>query len=312
VNKRSLGMALSATSLVVMIAGCGTQSTSASSTTVATIGKTSVTSAELTNFVDGTEFLQGTTFPTTKSEKTLEVKALVAQTAVNQWALSHHLITVKKAQIQAKSMIKNNIESQVGGQSGLTTLLKSHHLTNAGLLEYVTNQEVSASAFSKVTKDVKAPTLSQEQSYYKANESTFENAPEDEISDIVVKTQSLANKILSDAKSGTSFASLAREYSISSTGKSGGSLGYLGLSSTSGISQGMYNAVQGLKAGAFTTYHGTQGYHVLWIQAIKPSTLQPFASVESEIKSEVQQTKDDSVYQAWTQKLEKTLKISIN
>lgn len=311
VNKRSLVMALGATSLVAVIAGCGTQSASAASSTVATVGSTNVTSAELANFVNGTEFLQETTFPSTKSEKTLEVKALVAQTAVNQWALKHHLTTEKKAKASASSMIKNEIEAETGGASGLSTLLKSHHLTSAGLMEYITNQEISASAFTKVTKDVKAPTVSQEEAYYAANKSSFESPQQDELSDIVVKSKSLAAQLLTEAKAGDNFASLAKKYSIASTGKTGGSLGYLALSDTSGISEDMYDAVAGLKAGAFTSYKGTKGYQVVWVQAIKPESVESFSSVQSEIKSDVAQTNDDNAYQAWTKKLEKTVKISI-
>lgn len=309
---RNFGMALGATSLVVAIAGCGTHNTNtAAGKTVATVGKASVTTAQLANFVSGTELFQGTTFPTTAQEKTLEIKALAAQTAVNQWALSHHLITVSKAQAQAKNLIKTNIESQVGGSKGLTALLQHNHLTVAGLQQYVTNQMISASAFTKVTKGVKPPTTAQEQAYYQKNKSTFTNPQQDEISDIVVKTQSIANSVLTQAKKGANFASLAKKYSIASSGKTGGNLGYLPLTLGGSMSQGMYSAVANLKAGQFSTYHGTQGYHVIDLVATKPASQQPFSQVQSQIKTTMAQSSDNAVYQAFTTKLEKTIKVKI-
>ncbi len=309
-NSKTAAWTLAVPLFGAAIAGCGTTASSASPTTVATVNGASVTSNDVNIFVKGTEFIQGMTLPNTKTEKSLEVKAVVAQVTVNQWALKHHLITEKQAQAKANQFITANIESQVGGKTGLVTLLKSHQLTFGELQTYITDEMIGQSAFNKVTKNVKSPTTTQEQAYYTANKASFSNPPEDEISDILVKSQSLANTILKDAKAGQSFATLAKQYSISSTGKTGGSLGYLPVGTTS-MSQGMATAVQNLKAGQYATYHGTKGYHVIWLQAVKASTVQPFSAVQAQIKQQLLQNSADALYQSWTQKLEKAQKITI-
>lgn len=252
--------------------------------------------------------MQGASLPTTASEKKLEVKAVVAQTAVDQWALKHHLTTTKKAKSQASQFISANIESQVGGKSGLTKMLKQKKLTFADFQTYITDEMVAQSAFAKVTKNVKAPTTAQEKAFYQKNKSTFTTPPEDEVSDIVVKTKSLADKVLKQAQGGTSFATLAKHYSIASSGKSGGSLGYL---PTSSMSSGMAQAISGMKVGKYSTYKGSQGYHVIWLQATKPSTVQPFSKVQSQVKSDLQQQTANTMYQNWTSKMEKSQHISI-
>ncbi len=303
-------MALASAGMMMGIAGCGTAA-AAKPLTVAEVQQQPITKAQLTNFVAMTEFFQGTTLPNNSQEKTLEVKALVQQTAVNQWALAHKLITMKKASSQANQLITSQIEAQVGGAKGLDQLLKSKHLTFATLQTYVTDQMVTQSAFTYATKNVKAPTTASEQQYYQKNKTQFTNPQQDEIRDIVVKSKSEAATILSQVQHGANFAQLATKDSIASTGKSGGSLGYLPVSPTGGMSLGMYQAVQSMKVGQYTTYQGSQGYHVIQLEATKPATVSPFSQVQSQVSSVLLQQSQDTVYQAFASKVEKSMKISL-
>lgn len=305
-NRRAI-LTLSIPMLGAILAGCGASATSASRT-VATVNGQTVSAGDLHVFVKGTEFMQGQTLPNTAQEKKLEVKAMVAQTTVNQWALKHHLTTLKKAKSAAQQFIKADIESQVGGQSGLKSLLKSKSLTESDLENFLTQEMVAQSAFNQVTKGAKPPTTAQEQAFYTANKAQFATAPEDEISQIVVKSSSLASQILKDAKAGQSFRALAKQYSIASTGKTGGSLGYQPVSA---MTRSMASAVSKLKAGQFASYHDSSGYHVIWLQAVKPSGTAAFSTVKAQIAQQLQQQTDDTLYQSWTSKLEKSQKISI-
>lgn len=309
--RKNMGMAIGAVGLMTVIAGCGTGTKAASGTPVATVQNVPITKAQLANFVSMTEFFQGTTLPNTAQEKSLEVKALVQQTAVNQWALAHHLITQKKATAQAKSIISSQIEAQVGGAKGLTTLLKSKKLTMGTLDTYVSDQMITQSAFTYATKSVKSPTTAQEQSYYNQNKSSFANPPQDEINDIVVKTKTQAQSILSQLSHGGNFAQLAKKDSTSSTAKSGGSLGYLPVSTTGGMSQGMYTAVQSMKPGQYQTYQGSQGYHVIELVATKAATTSAFSSVQSQIKQTLLTQAQDTAYQAFAKKIQKSMKVTI-
>lgn len=302
----SPAVAAAGLALAAGLAGCGATSAAVkSSPTLATVNKSAVTQKQVSQFVDGTEFMQGTKFPASKSESKLELKAVVAQVAVEQWAMKQHLTTNKAAVKQAKSIITTDIESQVGSAQ-MGSLLKAVHLTKAGLTAYLTDQVIAESAYQKVTKSVKAPTTAQEQAYYKANQTTFTNPPQDEVSQILVKSKSLAQSILSQAKSGTAFATLAKKYSIASNGKTGGSLGY---KTTTSMTAAMSTAVANLKAGQFATYHDSTGYNVIWLQAIKPTTVKPFKQVQSQIKTDVAQNLDNQAYQAFVNKLEKADKI---
>ncbi|MCY0879886.1 MAG: peptidyl-prolyl cis-trans isomerase [Firmicutes bacterium] len=296
--------ALTAAGLLATLSACGTQTTAAPEA-LATVNDQAVTAADVANFVNGTEFLQGETFATSSKEKALELKAVVAQTAVNQWALKKHLTTMAKAKSQVNNIITKVLEPEVGGASTLKSLLSSHHLTLSSLKSYLTQEVISDSAYTEVTKHVKGPTVAQEKAYYKSNRDLFATPPEDEISDILVKTSSLAQSILKKAESGVPFATLAKEYSIASNAKTGGSMGYQAVSGSS-MSQGMYDTVTKMKVGQFATYHGSQGYHVVWLQATKPAGYEPFSSstVRKEIKATLLQNLDDKAYQAFVNKLE--------
>ncbi len=309
---KAMTLGLMAAGMTAAVAGCGTNASSPAAQDVATVQKQPVTTAQLTNFVAMTEFFQGSTLPNNKQEKALEVKALVQQTAVNQWALAHHLITMKSASNQASKLIKTQIESQVGGAKGLDQLLKSKHLAFSTLQTYVTQQMVTQSAFTYATKKVKAPTTAAEEQYYNKNKVQFTNPQQDEINDIVVKTQATANNLLSELQHGANFAQLAQKNSISSTAKSGGNLGYLPVSPQGGMSLPMYEAVLSMKVGQYKIYHGSQGYHVIELQATKPSTVTPFSQVQSQVKSLLLQQSQDNVYQAFANKVEKSMKITIN
>ncbi len=308
---KNMGMAIGAVGLMTVIAGCGTPTKAASGKPVATVQNVPITNTQLANFVAVTEFFQGSTLPNTAQEKSLEVKALVQQTAVNRWALSHHLITQKKAASQAKSLISSRIEPQVGGAKGLAGLLKSKKLKMSTLDTYVSNQMITQSAFAYATKSVKSPTTSQEQSYYTKNKSSFANPPQDEINDIVVKTQTQAQSILSQLSHGGNFAQLAKKDSTSSTAKNGGSLGYLPVSPTGGMSQGMYSAVQSMKPGQYKSYKGSQGYHVIELVATKPASTPTFSKVQSQIKQTLLTQTQDSAYQAFAAKIQKSMKVTI-
>lgn len=308
-KRRLLGGTAVGLALTAGLAACGTTPTHTSAPGLATVNGQPVTQAEVTNFVNGTEFMNQQKFATTASEKKAELHAVVAQSAVTQWVLAHHLTTRAKAAKTANTIIVSQIETALGGSASLKTLLTSFHLTQKSLVTYLTDQVVAQSAYQKVSKGVKKPTAAQEQAFYKANRAQlFVSPPEDKLSDILVKTSALAQSILKQAESGTSFATLAKQYSLESSGKTGGSMGYVVVSGTS-LSQGMYTAVQGMKAGQFKTYHGTKGYHVIWLEAIKPQSFQPYAKVKSTVQTDETQNLDNQAYQRLVTSLEKKDKI---
>ena len=290
----------------VAAAGCGQAPVAAQGHTaqaLATVNGSPVTQADVANFVAGTEFMQGSKYVSNAAEKKLELKAVVAQAAVTQWTLDHHLITMKVAQAQANAILKSQIEAQLSAGE-LQGLLKTVHLTKAQLLHYLAVELVDEKAYQTVIKSVKNPTAAQEQAYYSAHKSTFTTLPQDEISDIVVKSSSLAQTILTQARAGASFPSLAKQYSVAPNAKKGGSMGFVTADQTT-LGASLYKAVRGLKAGQYAAYHDSQGYHVVWLQADKPASYQPLAQVRSQVALAVGQNLDNSAYQQWVNQLEK-------
>lgn len=307
----ALGLGLSA--IMTGAAGCGLFSSNSSASALATVNGHAITQTTLNNFVAMTELFNGSTLPNTAKEKYLEVQGLAQQTAVNDWALAHHLITVKSATAQANNIISAQLESQVGGAKGLASLLKTKHLTMTVLTNYLTQQMISQSAYQYATKGVKKPTLAAEQAYYQKNASQFKSPPEAEVSDIVVKTQAEATTVVGLLNKGTAFSTLAKKYSIlPSEVKSGGNLGWLAETTTGTMSPAMYQTLQGMKPGQFTTYQGSQGFHVIRLVAVKPGSLSKFSAVQSQVSSDVLQQNQFNVYKTWANHVEKTEHTHIN
>lgn len=307
----ALGLGLSA--VMAGAAGCGLFTGNSSASALATVNGHPITQTALNNFVALTELFNGSTLPNTAKEKYLEVQGLAQQTAVNDWALAHHLVTIKTATAEAKNIISAQLESQVGGVKGLDSLLKTKHLTLPVLTNYLTQQMISQSAYQYATKGVKKPTLAQEQSYYKQNASQFKSPPQAEVSDIVVKTQAEATQVVGLLNKGTAFSTLAKKYSIvPAEVKSGGNLGWLAETTTGTMSPAMYQTLQGMKPGQFTTYQGSQGFHVIRLVAVKPGTQSPFSAVQSQVSSDVLQQNQFNAYKAWANRIVKTEHTQIN
>lgn len=302
------------TILAGVIAGCGTTtpSSSASSKPLATVNGTNITNSDLSNLTTMTTFLDGSPLPKTNTVKLQEVKYLVQQNLVSKWTLSKKLITNKQAQSQAQALITNQLEAQVGGKAKLLTLLKQKHITLSQLTQYLTKQMVMAAAYKHATASVKAPSTAQAQSYYNSHKSQFAGPTEANVSEIVVKTQSQANTLANQIKKGTSFSTLAKKDSIvKSSAQKGGALGWLPETPGSGMSFPVYSAVKKSHKGQVQVLKGTHGYDVIRLNSTKAGTVASFKSSEKQIKTNLQQTQKNSVFQSFSSNLQKHAKVHI-
>lgn len=128
---------------------------------------------------------------------------------------------------------------------------------------------------------------------------------------ILVESQLLAIKILSDLKEGSEFEELAKKYSLDiPTRDNGGDLGYF----TKGtLLPDFEQACEELKIGGISKVVKTDiGYHIIKLIDRKDARIKTLEEAKEDIKNELAMNKELSLYKELIDRLRKEIKISIN
>ncbi len=80
---------------------------------------------------------------------------------------------------------------------------------------------------TNVSAQVPEPSEEQVRDYYEQHQNEFRSGEEVRVRQILVRDESLANRIVADLKKGAAFEELSREYSVAANGKKGGDIGYV-------------------------------------------------------------------------------------
>ncbi|MCL5065691.1 MAG: hypothetical protein M1600_11575 [Firmicutes bacterium] len=205
--RKSLLGATAAFSLVA-IAACGIASAATNASVLATVNGQPITGSQWKQSMEAISLLSGQPISkVTLSSKKRQVKELMQWSAVEQWAISHHLITLPKAQSMAKGAI-TAIEKQAGSQATLVKQLTSYHLTLAEFTSFMVDQEKLEAVYTYTTKSLKPPTVAAEKAFYKANGSYFAVPATDQVRAILVKSDTQAKTLESDITSGSATRTL--------------------------------------------------------------------------------------------------------
>lgn len=289
------------------IAGCGTtaQATQPHAKVLALVNGHKITQTDWQSAVNATEMIQGAALPSGKTAEKSQVQQLAQQMVVEQWALKHHLTTPQQAASQAKTFVNQTLMSSLGGKSGLGKALAQHHLTAAELQQFLTQQMELEAAFTKQTASITSLPKGTGQQFYNTHHSLFVSPKQAQVRMILVKTNSLAQKLLGEIKKGASFSALAKKYSQDPTSRAnGGSLGLVPLGSQSGFVPGFVKVMDSLKPGQYGIAHTRYGYHIIQVQKIVPPSLQPYSTVKSQIQQNLLQSKKNQVFQTFLKKLQ--------
>lgn len=294
----------------VLAAGCGVAAAQAPEGKIlASVNGRNVTQQSWKVSMDAIAMMSGQAPPTkvTTQQKYQEVKELMNWAAIQNWTISHHWDTTAQAAKAATSYL-SQIESQAGGSSQLTTYLKEYQLTLPAFKTFLDGQELLQTAYNRVTKQVKPPTVAAERAFYKKNLASFKNPATVKVRDIEVKTRVEAAKLETEIKSGQAkFAALAKKDSLDTTTKSsGGEIGTVQKGAASGQPQPVYELMDRLKVGQYGIAHANKAYYLIEVQKVTPASTTPFSSskVKSEIKSALVSQADSKAFQNFGIKVE--------
>ncbi len=147
--------------------------------------------------------------------------------------------------------------------------------------------------------------------YYLKNQSKYTEPPRLRARHILVDSELLAAKVLSDLNQGKDFGRLAMEYSLDvPTKMKGGDLGYFHPGT---LLAEFENACAALAIGEISDPVKTDlGYHIIEVLDRQEARVRPLAEVREEIKSELFVDKEIAVYDSLLQELKKGKEITIN
>jgi len=145
--------------------------------------------------------------------------------------------------------------------------------------------------------------------YYQDNPQEFERREQVRVRQIVVDTESEAQKVLEELQAGADFASLARKKSTAPEAEEGGDLGYFSM----GDMPGEFNVVFGLQKGGMSgVVKSPYGFHVFKLEDKRKAGKLSLDEASKDIAERLQRQKKDVRYQAWLKGLRARTKFIVN
>lgn len=217
-----------------------------------------------------------------------EVLTLVIQNAARKDGIT---VSSSAANDSLNTLIQQDFPQ---GRQAFLNALSAKGVSQQDIINEVTLQLVTGELYDKVTAKVPAATKAAEQQAIKSRAATAFSPQERHIRNIVVKTRAQADQVLKLAGSGTSFAALAKQYSIDgSTKSSAGDIGTVAASQLdSGYSKAAFAAPDG---GFFGPVQDRYGWNVGEIVGVQQPKQYPTAQIAANIAS----NDKDSVWNGW-------------
>lgn len=190
--------------------------------------------------------------------------------------------------------------------------LSKNSLTEEALVKMIKDKLTFQKLIEKLFEENIKITEEDLKKAYEARKHEFTEPEQFEASHILVPTEELANKVLSELKEGKSFEELAKQYSKDPGNKDkGGSLGYFRKGA---MVPEFEKAVVDLKLGTVSSKPvKTQfGYHIIKKTGYRPEKFSSFEEVRNIIKDQMKQMKQNEFFMSWKDKSLKTADIKYN
>ncbi|MBI5250221.1 MAG: peptidyl-prolyl cis-trans isomerase [Desulfomonile tiedjei] len=182
-------------------------------------------------------------------------------------------------------------------------------------LEYAQTEYLAREHFRRHL--AKSPQMTEQEleAYYKEHISEFKPPEEIQARHILVKTESEANKVLEQAKSGKDFSELAKKYSIDPAGQRGGKLelqdgrDWLPRGTfEKSFEHVLFKLPKGEVGGPVKTQFG---WHILKADDRRAPETVSFVQVRAMIKNRLQDQKNAQLHNQLTEQAKKTIPVTI-
>jgi peptidyl-prolyl cis-trans isomerase C len=160
----------------------------------------------------------------------------------------------------------------------------------------------------EVNKHVEVP-AAEVRRYYQANIHEFEKPEQVRVRQIVVTTDSEAQKVLALLRAGTDFRQVAREKSTAPEAEQGGDLGYFAM----GDMPAEFNVVFGMQKGDISgIVKSPYGYHIFKLEDKRKAGTIGLEEASREITEKLRKEKEDGRFKAWLKGLRARTKFVVN
>ena len=176
--------------------------------------------------------------------------------------------------------------------------------------EELRNNMILETLFQTTVQEVGSPSDREVQKYYKSHLDEFLMPETVHLSQIVLKDQTLAKKVLRKLKKGNNFESLAQRYSL---GPEKDQKGKLGAFQRGELPEPIEKEAFSTPKGKITSLVETPyGFHILRIDNKIPAHVVPLKSVKKKIVRKMLQEKQEVYYADWVDKLTRKADIRIH
>jgi parvulin-like peptidyl-prolyl isomerase len=315
--KRTFSLVLPVLAFVVLLtAACGGGGSSSSSSSqnvpandVAVVGGQAISRTSLDQLLAQAKrgyAAQKQKFPKagTAAFKSLQdrmITSLVQRAEFEQRAKSLG-VTVSDKQVDTK--INDVKAKQFGGsEPKLVQALKAQGATLSDYRDYIKQTLLSQAVYTKITKGVTV-TDAEVKQYYAQHKSQYTQPESRDVRHILVKTQSLANKLYAQLQSGASFPALVKKYTTDPGSKSTGGK----YTDTKGSFDPTFEKTAfSLRTNEISKpIHTRFGWHIIQaLSPIRPQKTTPFSQLKTSIKQQLLNQKKSTVANQWVSDMTK-------
>jgi peptidyl-prolyl cis-trans isomerase C len=271
------------------------------------VGDTNVTEQQVEHRMALLEALYGIKAP--KDEKKADdfkrdsAKAVAVSIILDNAAKERNIVIAEKA---ARDTLTKMIDTQLAsGRAGFVELLRTYGASEQDVIEEIKRQqsvdrlfqEVGVASAAKVTDDAV-------RTYYEDNTDSLAKPEQRSIQNIVVPGHKQAAQLYGRARSGESFTSLVKKYSLDESTK--GTDGKLGLVEKAQLEDQYAELAFSTPAGGvFGPVKTRHGWNVGRVLVVHPASLSPFEKVKDELRNTLRL---EQTYETWRKWLAKEIR----
>lgn len=222
------------------------------------------------------------------------IQDFVHSTITSAWAKDNGIF-VRKEELDEEI---RKVRSQYPDDATFRSALVQANLSYEGWIQQVQRTLLQQQVGLKIRSELEPPSAKEVESFYKENKALFKADPEVRISQIVLKDEESANRILSQLKKGDKFEDLAKKYSIAPEGENGGDMGWISRGTNE-----IFDTTFRMGIGQLSkVLKSPFGYHILKPTGRRPARTKPLTEVAASIERQLMAEREQRAYSQWLEK----------
>lgn len=219
------------------------------------------------------------------------VQDFIVQTVTHDWAQKNQIFVHKELLDEEVSKIRKTYPDDVAFRKALADEGVTYDRWESRLSETLLERQV----MNELRKQLSAPTDKDAKDYYQANKNLFTQPAASHLRQIVLKNENSAQLIRKELLAGKSFSDLAKKFSITPEGASGGDLGWVEKGTLDVFDSSLKYAV-----GAKTpVLKSAFGYHIVDIIARRPAKNLTYEEAKAKIEKTLLASREQDQYSRW-------------